>query len=79
MKRRNKGSHSKNEGNLSKSILDILRKSPSTTFNYKQIAAKLDLTDASSRNNIIKDLAQLAAKKQIEEGERGKFKIAPVC
>ncbi len=76
MKRKNKGSNSTKEGNLSKSILDILRKSPSTTFNYKQIAAKLDLTDASSRNSIIKDLAQLAAKKQIEEGERGKFKLA---
>lgn len=76
MKRKNKGSNSTKEGNLSKSILDILRKAPSTTFNYKQIASKLNLTDASSRNKIIKDLAQLAAKKQIEEGERGKFKIA---
>ena len=76
MKRKNKGSNSTKEGNLSKSILDILRKAPGTTFNYKQIAAKLDLTDASSRNYIIKELSQLAAKKQIVEGERGKFKLA---
>ncbi len=76
MNRKNKGSKPRNEGNLSKSILDILRKSPSTSFNYKQIAAKLDLTDASSRNQIIRNLAQLAAKKQIEEEEKGKFKMA---
>ena len=30
-----------------------------------------------SRNQIIKKLAQLAAKKEIEETERGKFKIVP--
>ncbi|WP_010228190.1 ribonuclease R [Gillisia marina] len=75
MNRKNKGSNPRNEGKLSKSILDILRKSPSTDFNYKQIAAKLDLTDASSRNKIIKNLAQLAAKKQIEEVQTGKFKM----
>ena len=76
MKNKNKGMTPAGEGKLAKSIIDIFRKSPGTTFNYKQIAAKLDLNDASSRNKIIKNLAQLAAKKQIEEQERGKFKIA---
>lgn len=75
MNKKNKGSKSRNEGNLSKSILEILRKSPSKSFNYKQIAAKLDLTDASSRNQIIRNLAQLTAKKQIEEEAKGKFKM----
>lgn len=73
---KNNKTKTKGEGKLAKSIIDIFRKSPATTFNYKQIAAKLDLTDASSRNTIIKNLAQLAAKKQIEEAERGKFKIS---
>jgi len=75
MKNKNKGMTPAGEGKLAKSIIDIFRKSPGTTFNYKQIAAKLNLDDASSRNKIIKNLAQLAAKKQIEEQERGKFKI----
>lgn len=60
--------------NLSKSILDILRKDSNKSFNYKQIASKLGVDDASSRNQIIKKLAQLAAKKEIEEVEKGKFK-----
>lgn len=72
-KKKNKSQY---QGNLSKSILDILRKDAGKTFNYKQIAAKLGVNDARSRNNIIKKLAQLAAKKQIEEDGRGKFKIA---
>ncbi len=72
-KNKNKSQH---QGDLSKSITDILRKEPGKTFNHKQIAAKLGVNDATSRNNIIKKLAQLAAKKQIEEEERGKFKIS---
>lgn len=62
-------------GNLSKTIMDILRKAPQNTFNYKQIAAKIGVDDPNSRNKIIRTLAQLAAKKQIEEEEKGKFKI----
>ncbi len=61
--------------NISQGILKILKADPDKSFNYKQIAAKFGVNDASSRNQIIKKLAQLAAKKQIEEVDRGKFKI----
>ncbi|NIK90914.1 ribonuclease R [Mangrovimonas sp. CR14] len=61
-------------GNLAQTILSILKKERNKTFNYKQIAAKLGVNDASSRNQIIKKLAQLKAKQEIEEVERGKFK-----
>lgn len=63
------------QGNLSRSIIDILRNNSGKTYNYKQIASILGVNDASSRNQIIKKLAQLAAKNEIEEAERGKFKI----
>ena len=61
--------------NVTKSILDILRKNPGKTFNYKQIAAKMDVDDPTNRNKIIRTLAQLAAKKKIEEIEKGKFQL----
>ncbi|MEH6536847.1 MAG: ribonuclease R [Psychroserpens sp.] len=60
--------------NLTNTILSILKKDRNQTFNYKQIAAKLGVNDASSRNQIIKKLAELKAKQEIEEIERGKFK-----
>ena len=60
--------------NLTNTILSILKKDRNQSFNYKQIAAKLDVKDASSRNQIIKTLAKLAAKQDIEQVERGKFK-----
>lgn len=72
-KKKRKPSHNK-ISNLTNTILNILRKERNKTFNYKQIAAKLGVNDASSRNQIIKKLAQLKAKQDIEEVERGKFK-----
>ena len=67
---------SKNNGisNLTNTILSILKKERNQSFNYKQIAAKLGVNDASSRNQIIKTLAKLAAKQDIEQVEHGKFK-----
>ena len=75
MKKRRNNKSTPEANDLSKSILNILRKAPDATFNYKQIAEKLGVDDANTRNKIIRKLSQLAAKKQIEEAERGKFKI----
>jgi ribonuclease R/exosome complex exonuclease DIS3/RRP44 len=63
--------------NLSQSILNILRKDHSKPYNYKQIAAKLDVDDPSSRNQITKKLKQLTAKGTIQEIERGKYILTP--
>lgn len=60
--------------NLTNTVLSILKKDRNQAFNYKQIAAKLGVNDASSRNQIIKTLAKLAAKQEIEQVDRGKFK-----
>ena len=75
MTRKKKGK-SKKEGisNLTNTILSILKKDRSQAYNYKQIAAKIGVNDASSRNQIIKKLHDLLGKKEIEEVERGKFK-----
>ncbi|PWI29794.1 ribonuclease R [Flavobacteriaceae bacterium LYZ1037] len=72
-KKKRKPSHNK-ISNLTNTILSILKKERNQTFNYKQIASKLGVNDASSRNQIIKKLQDLKAKQEIEEVERGKFK-----
>jgi len=61
--------------NYSESILTILKEDRNKSYNHKQIASKLGVNDASSRNQIIKNLHKLAGHKEIEEVERGKFKI----
>nr|WP_092540594.1 ribonuclease R [Zunongwangia mangrovi] len=76
MKRKKKKNKSGGKlGNLDKKITDILRKDAGKAYNYKQIAAKLGVGDPSSRNQITKKLAQLAAKKEINQVDRGKFMV----
>lgn len=66
---------SKGVKDFSGKILKILSKDPNKPFNYKQIAAKLEVDDTKSRNEIIKDLKILASKKKIVEIEPGKYVI----
>ena len=74
MTRKKKTKSGQKISNLTNTILSILKKEKGKSLNYKQIAAILKLDDASSRNQIIKTLHALTAKKEIEEVERGKFK-----
>ncbi|MCC4212208.1 ribonuclease R [Leeuwenhoekiella parthenopeia] len=58
---------------LTQKILKILKQEPGKSFNHKQIAAKLNVDDPNSRNQIVKNLSQLQTKKHIKETERGKY------
>ena len=53
-KKKKRKSRSNKISNLTNTILSILKKDRNHSFNYKQIAAKLGVNDASSRNQIIK-------------------------
>ncbi len=60
---------------FSEKIFKILSKNENKPFNYKQIAAILELDDTKSRNEIIKDLKILAAQKLIIETEPGSYLV----
>src|SRR5690606_29569637 len=74
-KKKNKRSNKPKLESISQHVLGVLRKSPDKALNYKQVAAAMGVDDASSRNQIIRSLAQLAAKEKIEEVDRGKFQV----
>lgn len=59
-------------------IIKILSANANKGFNYKQIAAILDLDDTKSRNEIIRDLKILASQKKILESEPGKYLIKAI-
>jgi ribonuclease R len=65
----------KKELDFSDKIIKLLSNSANKEFTYKQIAAKLELDDTQSRNQIIKDLKLLTAEKKIVETEPGKYLI----
>lgn len=63
---------------FSNKILKILARNSNKAFNYKQIAAILEVDDTKSRNEIIRDLKLLAAQKKIVEFEPGKYLVKAV-
>ena len=65
-------SQRKNE--ITKGIFTILEKEPKKSFNYKQLASQLEITDTEGRNLLIKKLGELNAKKRILEEDKGKYK-----
>ena len=78
MPKKNKNFHKKKGSivkDLSAKILKTLNKNSQQSFNYKQVAAKLDISDAGGKQQIIKKLEELKQKQRIEETSRGKFKI----
>ena len=75
MSKKNGRPSAKKENDFSAKIYKILSKDPNKSYNYKQIAAILELDDTKSRNEIIKELKILASQEKIEETERGKYKV----
>ncbi|KPM30918.1 Ribonuclease R [Croceitalea dokdonensis DOKDO 023] len=75
MSKKGKKASSQQKNEITKGIFTVLEKEPSKSFNYKQIASKLQLTDTNSRNLLIKRLGQLKQKQRIQEVERGRFKV----
>ncbi len=63
--------------NLLIKILQILGAHPEKSFNYKQIAAKLEFDSEEIRKQIQKDLQKLVKQNKIKQTSRGKYQIIP--
>ena len=68
-----KNADSSNESTSSQ-VQDILSKDPQQTFNYKQIAKRLNISDHSEIQMISEALKELAKKGVIKEVYQGKYK-----
>ena len=65
----------KKDRNIRGKVLTVFKENPSKTFNFKQIAAKLNITDTQSRNAVIKALGQLTSQNTIDQPDPGKYII----
>lgn len=61
---------------LKPGIIAIFEDNPKKSYNYKQIASWLKITDAPTRQAVLQVLAELRASRVIKETSRGKFSIA---
>lgn len=60
---------------LTRNIFKILNEDANQSYNYKQIAAKIGISDTDGKTQILKKLAELTATKKIKEIDRGKYQI----
>lgn len=60
---------------LTRKVLKVLKEHPDKFYNYKQIAAKLKITNTDGKNQIIRKLQELKVENKIKEVDRGKFQI----
>ncbi|WP_031426849.1 ribonuclease R [Flavimarina sp. Hel_I_48] len=73
---RNKKKKTSNKlSDLTQRILKFLRKSPGKTFDHKEIAEHLNVDDAKSRNQIVKELNKLSEKKKVVQPNKGEFVV----
>ena len=64
-----------NKKRLKKAILTIFFENPQKTFNYKQLATILDVKDPEIRRMINVAMEELAEDENLEQVQRGKFKL----
>jgi len=74
MPKKKKRARSQRKNEITKGIFTVLESEPTKAFNYKQIAARLKITDTQGRNELIKRLGQLKEKDRIVEVSRGSYK-----
>jgi len=60
---------------LTRNIFKILNENATLSYNYKQIASKMNISDTDGKTQVLKKLAELTATKKIKETDRGKFQI----
>lgn len=55
-------------------VLEVMNSEPGKTWNYKQVASALNISDKNERDLLSSLLSDLAAKGMLEEIDRGKFR-----
>lgn len=60
---------------LTRNIFKTLNEDATQSYNYKQIASKIGISDTDGKTQLLKKLAELTTTKKIKETDRGKFKI----
>jgi len=60
---------------LREGVIRFFKKTPNKSFNYKQIAAALDVRDSDTRKTILEILSELKNDDTIKEVDRGRYKF----
>lgn len=64
---------SRNKRSIKSSLLNFIRENPGKPYNYKQIAARLEIDGKEERDILLSCLEELLSEGSIEELQRGKY------
>lgn len=73
MSKKNKRSKNHQKNSITKGIFTVLEQDANKQFTYKDIAERLQITDTTQRNILIKKLVSLKEQKRISETKRGYY------
>lgn len=60
---------------MQRSVLRTMKKDALKSFNYKQVASRLEINDPNEKNMVMLALKALAKEEKVEEVERGKYRF----
>lgn len=60
---------------MEKSILGVLREEKLKSFNYKQVAARLNISDSHERQMVLQSLERMAAEELVENAGKGRYRF----
>lgn len=63
----------KTGSNIRGKILTVFKENPNKTFDYKQIASELNITDTQRKKALIREMGQLSSQNQINQTDPGKY------
>ncbi|MCX6287843.1 MAG: ribonuclease R [Bacteroidetes bacterium] len=64
-----------NSSNIIRSVMEVFQQNPFSSFNYKQLSARLGLNDRASKDMVRLVVERLFMGKELVESKRGKFQI----
>lgn len=68
----------KKKNSLERKLTKHFRNNPEKEYNYKQVAAVLEIKDTKTRNEIIKILNKLTSEKILKSSTKGKYKLEQI-
>src|SRR5690554_460760 len=74
-KRSGKSHVKKDASSLRGNIMQVFRNEPSEALNYKQVSARLNISDSETRKRIFQYLHELVGLEMLESSSHGKFKL----
>ena len=75
MGKKTSGQNTADSGNLVRQVLEVFQQNPFSSFNYKQVSARLGMNERAGRDMVRLVVERLFMGKELVQSKRGKYQI----